>query len=112
MSLVHCGSSGSRDYGAFLLTPLRWGLVHVLLEEAIEVLHEVVAQNRCNHTDLGCRKYAEQPSGECEARLYLEFRHGHMVLADEGPLQRSHFHSKLSGNGPEPQLHIAVRGKD
>jgi hypothetical protein len=86
--------------------------VHVLLEEAIEVLYEAVAKKRRNRADLGGRKDAEQPLRKVQAGLQLAPRHCFVVFAKEGPLERSHLYPEFSCDGCEPQLHVAVRGKD
>lgn len=100
--IVRRASFRLRNSCALLAAPLAWGLMHMLLEESIEVLHEAIAQDSRNCTDLGWWKYAEQPLSECQADLCLKCRHGRLILVSESSFQRSHLHPKFTDDGTEP----------
>jgi len=105
-SLLFCVSR------AFLAAPFRRRLVHVLLEEPVEVLYQVVAKKRSNCAYLAVRKDAQQPLRISEPCLYLELDHGYPVFVKESSLDRSHLYAEFSRNGREAQLHITMRLKD
>ena len=86
--------------------------MHVLLKEAIEVLHAGVAKDRSVGADLVDRENAERPLREGQANIDLTLDHCLLVFTTKGSLERSHPHSELSRDGCEPKLHVAVRGKD
>ena len=67
--------------------------MHVLLEEAIEVLHQSVSEHCSYGANFGWGIYAEQPQREPKTGLNLELCHGHLVFNRKGPLQSSHLHA-------------------
>jgi len=97
------------DSCTFLTAPFRWGLVHMLLEKAIEVLHSVVTKEGRNGADLVRREYAEQRLREGESGLYLALNHCLVVFLKEDSLERSHLDAEFPRYGRQPQLHVSVR---
>src|SRR5277367_3882835 len=100
--------AGSCNSGAFLLSPRRRGMMHVLLEKAIEILNTFVTQSRGNGAYLRRGIDAQQPLCEFETSLHLKLRHRHLVLVKKGSLQRPHLHSHFTCNGAQPQTDVAV----
>ena len=86
--------------------------MHVLLEKSVEVLHQVVAKQRSDCTDLGGRKDTQHPTGEGQADLDLILRHGQPVLACKCALECTHLDPEFFRYGRHPQLDVAVRSKD
>jgi hypothetical protein len=84
----------------------------MLLKEAIEVPHEVVAKNRRYRADLGGRECAEQVLREGEPDLYLELHHRLLEFGGKCPLEGSPLNSEFSCKSSEPQLHVSVGGKN
>ena len=74
----------------------------MLLKEAIEVPHEVVAKSRRYRADLGGRDCAEQVLREGEPDLYLELHHRPPVFGGKGPLERSLLNSEFCCQSSEP----------
>lgn len=110
--LVSRASFPKCDSRAFPAAPFRRGLVHVLLEESVEILYQVVAKKRCNCADLAGRKNAEQPLRMSEPCLYLALDHRYPVFVKEGSFECSYLCAEFSSNGCKAQLHIAVRIED
>ena len=106
------GSAQMCDSLSFPATPFGRGLVHVFLEEAIEVPYQDIAKDLRNHADLCGRKEAKQPLRESQTGLNLKLRQGPSVLSSENALQRSYLYPEFSCDPREPQLNIAVRSKD
>lgn len=86
--------------------------MHVLFEESIEILNDVVAKVRRNRADFCGREDAEQVLREVESYFYLKLHHRPLVIGDEEPLECSHLNSEFFRDDPEPQLHIAMSGKN
>jgi hypothetical protein len=99
------------DSLTFNAAPLGGSLMHTFSEEAIEVSHFFVTQDRCNHADLRWWKDAEKPLRKRQANVDLKLKRRFVVLGNEVSFQRPHFHPDLTSDGANADLYIAVIGQ-